>query len=100
MRTALIPYVNQYVLAKGWITDWKDDEETQTRRMYVSNVIVKKQISTKPLISKHLYQRKTTLTSSSHSDTFQRTFMIDTLALPLLGILQNTPERTEVLITD
>lgn len=42
MRTALIPYQNQYVLAKGWITDWKDDEETQTRRMYVSNVIVKK----------------------------------------------------------
>lgn len=42
MRTALIPYINQYVLAKGWITDWKDDEETQTRRVYVSNVIVKK----------------------------------------------------------
>ena len=42
MRTVLIPYINQYVLAKGWITDWNDDEETQTRRVYVSNVIVKK----------------------------------------------------------
>lgn len=42
MRKALIPYQNQYVLAKGWITDWKDDEETQTRRVYVSNVIVRK----------------------------------------------------------
>ena len=42
MRTVLIPYINQYVLAKGWITDWNDDEETQTRRVYASNVIVKK----------------------------------------------------------
>jgi len=42
MRTALIPYHNQYVLAKGWITDWKDDKDTQTRRVYVSNVVIKK----------------------------------------------------------
>jgi hypothetical protein len=42
MRTALIPFVNQYVLAKGWITDWKDDEERDTRRVSVSNVIIKK----------------------------------------------------------
>jgi len=42
MRTALIPYVNQYVLAKGWITDWKDYEETQIRRVYVSNILIKR----------------------------------------------------------
>jgi hypothetical protein len=42
MRTALIPYQNQYVLAKGWITDWSDDEERQSRRVYVSNVTIKK----------------------------------------------------------
>ena len=42
MRTALMPYENQFVLAKGWITDWKDDEKTQKRRIYVSNVMVKK----------------------------------------------------------
>lgn len=41
MRTALIPYANQYVLAKGWITDWKDYEETQTRRVYVSNIVIR-----------------------------------------------------------
>lgn len=42
MRTALMPYENQFVLAKGWITDWKDDEQTQKRRVFVSNVKVKK----------------------------------------------------------
>ena len=42
MRTALIPYVNQYVLVKGWITDWEDDAKTKTRRVYVSNAIIKK----------------------------------------------------------
>lgn len=42
MRTALIPYVNQYVLAKGWVTDWEDDDTTRTRRVYVSNAVIKK----------------------------------------------------------
>jgi hypothetical protein len=42
MRTALIPYKNQYVLAKGWITDWKDYEKTQIRRVYVSNIAIKR----------------------------------------------------------
>lgn len=42
MRTKLIPYVNEYVLAKGWITDWKDYEETQIRRVYVSNIAIKR----------------------------------------------------------
>ena len=42
MRTALMPYANQFVLAKGWITDWEDDKKTQKRRIYVSNVKVKK----------------------------------------------------------
>jgi len=64
MRTALIPYVNQYVLAKGWITDWKDDEETQTRRMYVSNVIVKK-------ADKHLtFDKQTLISKEDHFNFF------------------------------
>ena len=42
MRTALMPYKNQYVLAKGWITDWKDYEKTQIRRVYVSNIAIKR----------------------------------------------------------
>jgi len=64
MRTALIPYVNQYVLAKGWITDWKDDEETQTRRMYVSNVIVKK-------ADKHLtFDKQTLISKEDHLNFF------------------------------
>lgn len=42
MRTALMPYLNQYVLARGWITDWKDEEDTKCRRVCVSNVILKK----------------------------------------------------------
>jgi len=64
MRTALIPYVNQYVLAKGWITDWKDDEETQTRRMYVSNVVVKK-------ANKHLtFDKQTLISKEDHLNFF------------------------------
>lgn len=64
MRTALIPYQNQYVLAKGWITDWKDDEETQTRRMYVSNVIVKK-------ADKHLtFDNQTLISKEDHLNFF------------------------------
>jgi len=64
VRTALIPYVNQYVLAKGWITDWKDDEETQTRRMYVSNVIVKK-------ADKHLtFDKQSLISTENHLNFF------------------------------
>jgi len=64
MRTELIPYLNQYVLAKGWITDWKDDEETQTRRMYVSNVIVKK-------ADKHLtFDKQTLISKEDHLNFF------------------------------
>ena len=37
-----MPYKNQYVLAKGWITDWKDYEKTQIRRVYVSNIAIKR----------------------------------------------------------
>jgi len=64
VRTALIPYLNQYVLAKGWITDWKDDEETQTRRMYVSNVVVKK-------ANKHLtFDKQTLISKEDHLNFF------------------------------
>jgi len=64
MRTALIPYLNQYVLAKGWITDWKDEEETQTRRIYVSNVLVKK-------ADKHLtFDKQTLISKEDHLNFF------------------------------
>jgi hypothetical protein len=37
-----MPHENQYVLGRGWITDWMDYEETKTRRIYRSNVVLKK----------------------------------------------------------
>ena len=42
MRNLLIPYINQSVLGMGWIVDWKDDTESQIRRVSVSNITLKK----------------------------------------------------------
>ena len=42
MRNLLIPYLNQSVLGRGWIVDWRDDTESQIRRVSVSNITLKK----------------------------------------------------------
>ena len=41
MRKALQPYVNQYVLGKGWITDWEEMDGGITR-IYVSQPTLRK----------------------------------------------------------
>ncbi len=39
LRYALAPYINQFVLGTGWITDWKD--VGKNRRYYISLPIIK-----------------------------------------------------------
>lgn len=41
MRVDLARYINQYVLCKGWITDWKKVDDS-TLRAYIENPIIKK----------------------------------------------------------
>lgn len=41
MRVELREYINQYVLCKGWITDWKQINDT-TFRAYIDKPIIKK----------------------------------------------------------
>ena len=41
MRVDLADYINQYVLCKGWITDWKQINET-TIRAYIEKPVIKK----------------------------------------------------------
>ena len=41
MRTALVPHLNQLVLAKGWIDSWEDFKSTQTRRVCVKQPTIK-----------------------------------------------------------
>ena len=36
MRKALQPYVNQYVLGRGWITDWEEMDGGITRDLCLS----------------------------------------------------------------
>ena len=42
MRTPLAPYLDKYVLCKGWIADWEDMPECSTRRVFVSQPTIKK----------------------------------------------------------
>ena len=39
LRYALAPYIDEFVLGTGWITDWKD--KGKNRRYFVSNPIIK-----------------------------------------------------------
>ena len=41
MRKALQPYVNQYVLGSGWITDWENMDNGSTR-VYVAQPTLRK----------------------------------------------------------
>lgn len=55
LRYALAPYINQFVLGTGWITDWKD--VGKNRRYYISLPIIKvankdKRFEDQQLISK------------------------------------------------
>jgi hypothetical protein len=42
MRTALIPYINQYVLGQGWIGGWENNKETKSYRFYIDKPTIKK----------------------------------------------------------
>ena len=42
MRTSLQPYVNQYVLCKGWIADWEDMPQKGIKRIYITQPTIKK----------------------------------------------------------
>ena len=41
MRVDLAKYINQYVLCKGWITDWEQMNEN-TFRAYIEKPLIKK----------------------------------------------------------
>ena len=58
MRKALQPYVNQYVLGRGWITDWEDMDNGVTR-VYVAQPTLKKP-------DKHLLYEDQEIISTEH----------------------------------
>ena len=42
MRTGLIPHLGQQVLCKGWIASWEDYQGLPTRRLVVSNPVIRR----------------------------------------------------------
>jgi len=42
MRTSLAPYLNEFVLCRGWISFWEELTEQSTRRVVVSQTTIKK----------------------------------------------------------
>jgi hypothetical protein len=42
MRNLIKPYLGSFVHCMGWISDWGDNDETNTRRICISNVTVTK----------------------------------------------------------
>ena len=58
MRKALQPYVNQYVLGRGWITDWEDMDNGVTR-VFVAQPTLKKP-------DKHLLYEDQEIISTEH----------------------------------
>ena len=64
MRTALKPYVNQYVLCKGWIADWEQIPEKGIKRVYVSNPTIKKPDKTK------LFKEQECISKEHHLNLF------------------------------
>ncbi len=59
MRTSLAPYLNQFVLCKGWISFWEEIPEYSTRRVVVSQTTIKK-------ADKHLLFEKQKVISTEH----------------------------------
>ena len=82
MRKKLEPYLDTYVLCKGWIGDWKDiNEKRPQRRVFVSKPIIKQ--PNKDVLFKDLPSSK------QHFFNSEETFSIDSI-LAILDAKQVT----------
>ena len=43
MRDKLAPHLNEFVLSKGWIEDWKSVDENITQ-VYIKNPLIKEDV--------------------------------------------------------
>ena len=66
MRTSLAPYLDEYVLCRGWIAGWEDLSEYSTRRVFVSQPTIKK--ADKNI----LYKKQEVISTEHHLNLFIR----------------------------
>ncbi len=64
MRTSLAPYLNDFVLCRGWIAFWEELKEHATRRVVISQATIKK--ADKDL----LYEKQEVISTEHHLNLF------------------------------